>query len=89
MIEMEEFYPWWWLMRDSGAVVCWWVVWPVIDFTPHIDLLVGTHVVFIRYFSPCDDAELTVLGVLPDDCRMCQEFKILVWLWEQEVLWSL
>jgi hypothetical protein len=49
MNEMEEFYPWWWLMRDGGAVVCWWAVWPVIDFTPHIDLLVGTHVVFIPY----------------------------------------
>jgi hypothetical protein len=48
--EMEEFYPWWWLMREGGAVFVGGLVgWPVIDFTPHIDLLVGTFVVFIPY----------------------------------------
>lgn len=61
----------------------------MIDFTPHIDLLVGTHVVFIPYFSRCDDAELTVFEVLPDDCRRCQEFKILACVWGLEILWSL
>ena len=77
MIEMEEFYPWWWLMRDGGAVGCWW---PVIDFTPHIDLLVGTLVVFL--LESCD-AVIWQNRKHSQLCRMSQDIQRIL-LWGQE-----
>ena len=67
MIEMEEFYPW--------CGLCWLVVWyAVIDFTPHIDLLVGTLVVFLL------DAVIWQNDKHSQLCRMSQDIqRILLW----------
>jgi hypothetical protein len=73
MIEMEEFYPW--------CGLCWWAVWyAVIDFTPHIDLLVGTPVVFL--VESCT-AVMWQNRKHSQLCRMSQDIQRIL-LWGQE-----